>query len=84
MDMDNYITEAFNARWSGIFGDDDSLDSMKKQLHKNLTDQINGYWSGHTAYGIMRDYGFIIDTDHENRKAKKLTKLGELFMKSME
>ena len=83
MDLDKYITEAFQCRWHGQHVTD-SLDEMKRQLYKNLTDQTNGYWSGSSAYGIMVDYGFLIDAKFENHKPKKLTKLGELFFKQFE
>jgi len=83
LDLDDYIVKAFINRWSGNEVRS-SLDKMKEQLHKNLTDQINGYWSGHTAYGIMIDYGFLIDAKHENRRPKKLTRLGTIFMKHYE
>lgn len=81
LNLDEYIKEAFLARWCG---DEvrESLDSMKAQLFKNLHDQVSGYWSGHSAYGIMRDYGFLINEKHVNGKPKKLTRLGEMFMES--
>jgi len=70
MQLDEYIKEAFLARWHGEVVTS-SLDEMKKQLHKNLKDQTNGYWSGSSAYGIMVDYGFLIDAKFENHKPKK-------------
>lgn len=60
----------------------ESLEEAKKQLRKNLSDQINGYWSGSTAYWIMTHGGFLIDAP--SGQEKKLTALGEMFMKSME
>lgn len=82
LDLNDYIEEAFLSRWCGD-AVRTSLDEMKSQLRKNLTDQINGYWSGHSAYGIMVDYGFLIDAKHVNGKPKILTKLGEIFMTYM-
>jgi len=79
MNLDQYIKDAFLTRWYGK-SVTSNLDGMKKELHKNLKDQTNGYWSGSSAYGIMRDYGFLIDSKFENHKPKKLTKLGEIFM----
>lgn len=81
LDLDEYIQKAFELRWCGEHVRT-SLDEMKKQLHKNLTDQTNGYWSGGSAYGIMVDFGFLIDAKHVNNKPKKLTELGKIFMNS--
>ncbi|MEF1336441.1 hypothetical protein REH81_06555 [Vibrio rotiferianus] len=77
--IDQLIYDLFSTRWVGD-SVTCSLDAMKQQLHKNLTDQVNGYWSGHTAYHIMVEGGFLIDARHVNGKPKKLTKLGEMFM----
>lgn len=79
IDLDEYIEEAFKSRWVGesVLS---SLENMKAQLYKNLKNQIDGYWSGHTAYHLMIDYGFLIDAKHENGKRKNLTRLGVLFI----
>ena len=77
--IDQIIYDLFSKRWVGE-SVTCSLDAMKKQLHKNLTDQVNGYWSGHTAYHIMVEGGYLIAAKHVNGKPKKLTKLGESFM----
>jgi hypothetical protein len=77
-ELDEFISDIFNKYWCGehVLS---SLENMKAQLHKNLTDQLNGYWSGHSAYMIMVKGGFLLDAD---RKAtKELTMLGEKFMK---
>lgn len=81
--IDQIIYELFSSRWTGE-SVTCSLEAMKKQLYKNLTDQVNGYWSGHTAYQIMIDGGFLIDAPNTTGKPKQLTKLGELFFLSME
>lgn len=81
--IDQLIYDLFSTCWVGD-SVTSSLDAMKKQLHKNLTDQLNGYWSGHTAYHIMIVGGFLIDAQHVNGKPKKLTKLGEAFMSQYE
>lgn len=83
MNMDDYISIAFKENWTGnhVLS---SVENMKSQLYKNLTDQINGYWSGHTAYFIMVNYGFLIDSKHVNKKPKKLTVFGEIFMAKYE
>jgi hypothetical protein len=80
--MDNIILDLYRERWSGNLADG-SIQEMRNQLHKTLTDQCNGYWSGHTAYHIARDGGFLIDAKHENKKPKKLTSFGKAFMESM-
>lgn len=55
---------------------------MRKQLYKNLSDQVRGCWSGHTAYHIMIDGGFLIDDKKSTHK--KLTAIGKIFMDDME
>lgn len=75
--FDEIIHKLFSTYWVGPQRDD--LELAKKQLYKNLTDQVNGYWSGHTAYYIMTAGGFLIDS--KSGTNKKLTMMGELFMK---
>lgn len=77
MDIDILISKIFNKYW---FGDDtlSSIEKMKKQLHKNLTDQLNGYWSGSSAYAIMVHGGFLKDSKRGTKK--ELTELGKMFM----
>ena len=77
--MNNIIRELFLSRWVGkhVLS---STKNMREQLHKNLTDQVSGYWSGHTAYHLMVDGGFLLDGDKSSNK--KLTPLGDLFIKS--
>ena len=88
-DTDKIIKELFSTRWSGDLSDA-PIEDMRKQLHKSLTDQVRGYWSGHTAYSIMVDGGFLVDSKRVRvegsnmAKGKKLTVLGQMFMKSME
>ena len=77
--IDELIADLFKS-WTGPARE--SLEEAKKQLHKNLSDQINGYWSGSTAYWIMTHGGFLIDAPSGQKK--KLTALGEMFMKSMD
>lgn len=79
--IDKIIFELFSENWSGE-PIKSSLDDMKKQLYKNLKDQIKGYWSGHTAYFIMVNGGFLIDAKSSTKK--KLTKLGEIFIEEYE
>lgn len=78
--FDEVIYKLFSTYWVGP--QRDNLELAKKQLYKNLIDQINGYWSGSTAYYIMTFGGFLIDGKSGTKK--KLTVIGELFMKEME
>lgn len=88
MEIDSIIKKLFSSRWSSDLSHA-PIEDMRKQLHKNLKDQVDGYWSGHTAYHIMVDGGFLIDSKREgiegtNKcKGKKLTVLGEMFMEEM-
>lgn len=77
--IDEVILELFKS-WVGP--QNGNLELARKQLHKNLTDQLNGYWSGQTAYWVMTHGGFLMDAPRG--KKKELTALGELFMKSMQ
>lgn len=87
-DTNKIIHKLFSSRWSGDLNSA-SIDDMRKQLYKNLKNQVDGYWSGSTAYSIMVDGGFLIDSKRvriENSgmaKGKKLTVLGEMFVESM-
>ena len=78
-EIDQIIFRLFSDRWveKNAFVTKD-IDSMKKQLHKNLKNQIDGYWSGHTAYHLMVDGGFLIDA--KSGAEKKLTAIGQMFM----
>lgn len=67
MNIDKLISYTFHMYWNGSYTLS-SIDNMKKQLHKNLTDQLNGYWSGRTAYAIMTKGGFLIDSKRGTKK----------------
>ena len=75
--INKIINKMFNENWNGESTTKD-LESMKKQLNKNLNDQTEGYWSGSKAYYIMTKGGFLIDG--KNSTKKKLTELGKIFM----
>ena len=77
---DKIITELFQARWCGdhVLS---SLDNMKEQLAKTLRDQLSGYWSGHTAYHIAVDGGFL--NDAKSGEDKELTSMGLVFLNEM-
>lgn len=85
-DTDRIIDKLFSTRWSDDLRNS-PIEDKRAQLHKNLQNQIDGYWSGHTAYYIMVDGGFIVDSKrvyvNGKCKGKKLTLLGEMFMDSM-
>ncbi|PMS92000.1 hypothetical protein C1T06_22810 [Vibrio parahaemolyticus] len=77
------IKQLFAERWT-----DDlrhaPLEKLRQQVYKNLKDQMAGYWSGHTAYHLLVDGGFLIDAKFEQGKGKKLTLLGRRFIENME
>ena len=77
--IDELIMDLFKC-WSGPANG--NLELAKKTLHKKLSDQIAGHWSGHTAYWIMTHGGFLIDSPPGQQK--KLTALGDLFMRDMQ
>ena len=87
-DINKIIHKLFSERWSGDLSNA-PIEDMRAQLHKNLQNQVDGFWSGHTAYHLMVDGGFLIDSkririkDTGMAKGKKLTVLGEMFMESM-
>ena len=88
MQIDKIIYDLFSSRWTSNLANA-PIGDMKKQLHKTLIDQVSGHWSGHTAYHIAVDGGFLVDSkrvfDEETGKAKgkRLTSVGKLFIESM-
>lgn len=58
-----------------------STDLKRELIGETLQNQIDGYWSGSTAYSIVVNAGFLIDS--KSGSEKKLTALGEEFMKGM-
>ena len=86
--IDKIIHNLFSTRWNGNLRKA-PIEAMRLQLRKNLQNQIDGYWTGHTAYQIMVDGGFLIDAKRIPIKStgmsegKKLTALGQSFMNSM-
>ena len=77
--IDELIIDLFKS-WVGP--ENGNLELAKKTLHKKLSDQINGYWSGNNAYWIMTHGGFLMDAPRGQEK--KLTALGDLFMREMQ
>lgn len=75
--IDSIIETLFKSRWSGDLSSS-PVSEMRDQLFKTLRDQTMGYWSGHTAYNIAVDGGFLInDKKGEN---KRLTSLGAMLV----
>ena len=79
--INKIIEDMFNQNWTGKYTLS-SIENMRKQLYKNLKDQINGYWSGSSAYSIMVNGGFLVDSKSGTKK--QLTKLGEIFIEDFE
>lgn len=79
--IDKIIYNLFDKYWCGE-STLKSLDTMKKQLHKNLSNQMQAYWSGSTAYSIMVTGGFLVDGQKGTNKS--LTSRGQVFMKAMQ
>lgn len=75
--IDSIIEPLFKARWSGALSDA-PVSEMRDQLFKTLRDQTMGYWSGHTAYNIAVDGGFLIND--KKGANKRLTSLGAMFL----
>lgn len=80
-DIDKIIKKLFSERWTKDLADA-PIEQQREQLFKTLSNQTDGYWSGHTAYNLAVDGGFLIDA--KSGANKTLTTLGEMFMESME
>ena len=76
-DIDKIIKKLFSERWTENLANA-NIKEQKAQLFKTLRDQTRGYWSGHTAYHLAVEGGFLIDA--KSNTNKKLTALGEMFM----
>ena len=77
---DSVINNLFKSRWSANLSGA-AIEKQRKQLYKTLFDQVRGYWSGHTAYHLAIDGGFLVDD--KSNALKKLTAVGEDFMFKM-
>lgn len=80
-DIDKLISQLFKERWSGDLYTA-SIDKQRLQLRKTLQHQMQGYWSGHTAYSLAVEGGFLLDA--KSGTNKKLTALGKVFMDSFD
>ena len=74
---DNFINRLFDGARFGC-RIDGSVEEKRKQIAKTLRDQVAGFWSGHTAYHIVIDGGFLKDA--KSGEEKQLTALGEAFL----
>lgn len=74
---DKFINELFDGTNFGK-PTNESVDKKRQQIAKTLRDQITGYWSGHTAYHIAVNGGFLHDA--KSGDTKRLTALGILFL----
>ncbi len=54
------------------------VQKKREQIAKTLRDQTAGYWSGHTAYHIAVNGGFLKDAKRSTNK--ELTAFGAAFM----
>jgi len=74
---DEYIEHLFAGT---NFGEDinNSTEAKRDVIAKTLRNQVNGYWSGHTAYGIVTTGGFLVDAKFG--EVKRLTALGVAFL----
>lgn len=79
--INNIISKLFKERWSSILASAD-IELQREQLYKTLTHQLQGYWSGHSAYNIAVNGGFLKDC--KTTEQKELTELGKMFMMSYE
>jgi len=78
---DDYINKLFEGTdFGGVV--DRSVDSKRQFIAKKLRHQLQGCWTGHTAYHLMVYGGFLIDSSRYHKK--QLTLLGSVFMRSME
>ena len=74
---DDFINELFAGT---NFGEpiNNCVKAKRKQIAKTLRDQVAGYWSGHTAYHIVVNGGFLKDA--KSGEQKELTAFGAAFM----
>jgi len=74
---DDYINQLFEGTNFGA-GINNSTKEKKCLIVRTLQNQISGYWSGHTAYHIAVNGGFLKDSKKGSKK--KLTALGHAFL----
>jgi hypothetical protein len=76
---DEYIEHLFSGT---NFGEviNNSTEAKRDVIAKTLRNQVNGYWSGHTAYRIVTAGGFLVDAKFS--EIKRLTALGVAFLEN--
>jgi hypothetical protein len=74
---DDFINQLFECT---NFGEaiNNCVEMKRKQIAKTLQNQVDGYWSGHTAYHIVVNAGFLKDGKRSTHK--ELTALGVAFL----
>ena len=80
MNLDKIISDLFKDRWTANLACA-GIDEQKKQLYKTLKNQVEGFWSGDTAYHLAVDGGFLVDGKRSANK--QLTAVGRYFMRSV-
>lgn len=78
---DQYINDLFEGTNFGG-STNNSVEEKRKVITKTLRDQIAGYWSGHTAYHLAVNGGFLHDA--KTSETKRLTALGVAFLKEQD
>mgnify|MGYP000562946559 CR=1 FL=1 len=79
--INKVIKELFKRRWTSDLSDA-PIEKQRAQIYKTLDDQRRGLWSGHTAYHLVIDGGFLKDA--KSGVNKELTAIGKEFMLEME
>jgi len=76
---DDYINNLFSG---SNFGEatNNCVKRKRKQIAKTLRDQVEGFWSGHTAYHIAVDGGFLVNAG--KGVPKRLTPLGRAYLET--
>ena len=64
---DDYINDLFQGT---NFGEktNNSVQEKRKLITKTLRNQLDGYWSGHTAYNIVVNGGLLKDAKRDAKK----------------
>ena len=74
---DEFINELFVGTNFGATINE-SVTEKRILIAKTLNNQVDGYWSGHTAYNIVVDAGFLKDA--KSSEKKELTAFGVEFL----
>ena len=74
---DEEISQLFKKYWSGEL-QNGSIKDQVAQLRKTLKNQLEGFWSGSSAYSIVIEGGFLVDAKFGG--GKTLTEKGKAFI----